>query len=96
MAIAPHKTDSPLIIDSDRVLPFPIASQCLQLITRRRSQDTQLCGSVQLEQFSQGDPFDRSKAFGMLVLKKLFGLLRAKALNHTPIVPRTTLYVKRR
>jgi hypothetical protein len=31
MALTPDKTDSPLIIDPNRVLPFPIASQCFQL-----------------------------------------------------------------
>ena len=39
MAITPNKTDSPLIIDTNRVLPFPTASQCFQLISRRRSQN---------------------------------------------------------
>jgi hypothetical protein len=29
MALTPDKTDSPLIIDPNRVLPFPIASQVL-------------------------------------------------------------------
>jgi hypothetical protein len=28
VAIAPDKTDVPLIIDSDRVLPFPVSTKC--------------------------------------------------------------------
>jgi hypothetical protein len=35
VAIAPHKTDSPLVIDSNRVLPFAITPQCLQLVAWR-------------------------------------------------------------
>ena len=58
MAIAPDKADAPPIIDSDRVLSFPISSQRLQLIPRRRSQDWQFCRGVELEQFPQGDVFD--------------------------------------
>ena len=51
MAITPNRTDSPLLIDANRVLPFPTASQCFQLSSRRRSQNAQLCGGVKLEQF---------------------------------------------
>jgi hypothetical protein len=51
MALTPDKTDSPLIIDPNRVLPFPIASQCFQLISRRRSQNAQLRRSVNWSNF---------------------------------------------
>jgi len=51
MAITPNKTDSPLFIDPNRVLRFPITPQCFQLISGRRSQNAQLCGGVKLEQF---------------------------------------------
>jgi hypothetical protein len=83
MAITPNETDSPLIIDANGVLPFPVASQGLQLIPRRRSQNTQLRGSMQLEQFPQGDPFEGPEALAVLVVKKLLSFLRAKALDHT-------------
>lgn len=39
MAIAPDKTDSPPIVDPNRVLPPPIASQRFQLISGRRGQN---------------------------------------------------------
>jgi hypothetical protein len=55
MALTPDKTGSPLIIDPNRVLPSPIASQCFELISMRRSQNAQLRRSVKLEQFPQGD-----------------------------------------
>src|SRR5260370_10202150 len=56
MALTPDKTDSPLIIDPNRVLPFPIASQCFQLISRRRSQNAQLVRRLNLEQFPGVSP----------------------------------------
>jgi hypothetical protein len=58
MTLTPNETDSPSIIDPNRVLPFPIASQCFQLISGRRSQNAQLRRSVKLEQFPQGGPLD--------------------------------------
>jgi hypothetical protein len=40
MAIAPSETDPPLVVNADRVLPLPPATQCFQAIARRRSQDS--------------------------------------------------------
>jgi hypothetical protein len=94
MTLTPDKTDSPLIIDPNRMLPFPIASQCFQLISGRRSQHAQLSRGVKLEQFSQGDPLDGTKPPATVIMKKLFRFLGAKALNHTHSVLRHALYVK--
>jgi hypothetical protein len=71
-----------------------MASQRFQLISRRRRQNAKLRRSVKLEQFSQSDPFDRTKPLAVAILKELFRFLRAKALNHTPRVLRNALYVK--
>ena len=95
MALAPDKTDSPLIIDPNRVLPFPIASQCFQLISRRRSQDAQLRRSVKLEQFPQGDPLNGTEPPAVVIVKELLSFLRAKILNHTHRILRHALYVKK-
>ena len=95
MAFAPDKADAPLIIGSDRVLSFPISSQCLQLVPRRRSQDPQFCRGVELEQFPQGSALDGAKTLAVMIVEKLLCFLRAKALDHTPRVLRNTLYVKR-
>jgi hypothetical protein len=91
MALTPDKTDSLLTIDPNRVLSFPIASQCFQLIPRRRSQNAQLCRGVNLEQFPQGDPFDRTEPPAVIV-KEIRGFLLAKALNHTRGILRHALY----
>ena len=96
MALMPYETDSPLSIDSNRVLPFPIASQCFQLISRRRSQNAQLRRGMKLEQFSQGDPLDGTERPAVVIVKKLLSFLGAKALNHTHRILRHTLYVKQR
>jgi hypothetical protein len=95
MAIAPDKADAPLIIDSDRVLPFPISSQRLQLVPRRRGQDPQFCRRVELEQLPQGNALDGAETLAVMIVEKLLCFLRAKALDHTSRVLRNTLYVKR-
>jgi hypothetical protein len=71
MALTPDKTDSPSIIDPNRVLPFPIAS-----ISRRRSQNAQLRRSVNLEQFPQGDPpFDGTEPPAVEIVKEILSFL---------------------
>jgi len=82
MASNPNKADSPLLVDANRVLPFAIA--------------TQSRGSVHLQQLAQSDPFECTEAPGMLVMKKRFGFLAAKAPDHTCMILRDALYVKRR
>jgi len=79
MALTPDKTDSPLIIDPNRVLPFPIASQCFQLISRRRSQHAQLRRSVKLEQFPQGDPLNGTEPPAVVIVNELLSFLRQAA-----------------
>ena len=94
VAIAPDKTDAPLIIDSDRVLPFPVSSKRFQPIPRRRSQNPQFRSCVELEQPPQGDALDGAKTLTVMILKEFLGVPRAKALNHTPRILRSALYVK--
>lgn len=95
MAIAPDKTDSPLIVDSNGVLSFSLAAQSFQSIPRGRGQNSQLRGRMQLQQFPQGDSLEGTEALAVVVLKKLPGFLRAKTVNHTYRVLRWALYVKR-
>lgn len=94
VAIAPDKTDAPLIIDSDRVLPFPVSSKRFQLIPRRRSQNPQFRSCVELEQLPQRDALDGAKTLAVMILKEFLGVPRAKAPNHTPRILRYALYVK--
>ena len=94
VAIAPHETGAPRIIDSDRVLPFPVSSKCFQLIPRRRSQNLQFRSRVELEQLPQGHAFDGAKTFAVMILKEFLSVPRAKTLNHTSRISRAALYVK--
>ena len=77
------------------MLSFPISSQRLQLILRRRGQNPQFRGSVKLKQLPQGDAFDGAEGLAATVEEKFFRFIRAKALDHTPSILRYTLYVNR-
>jgi hypothetical protein len=83
MPLAPHKTDTPLLIDSDRILTLRASLQGFQLIARRRRKNSKLRCGMQLQQLPQRHALERSEAFAVLVVKKFFGVLRAEALNHT-------------
>jgi hypothetical protein len=91
MPLAPHKADPPLLIDADRVLPLPVSSESLQLISRRRSQDAKLRGRMQLEQLPQRHALEGTEVFVVLVVKELLSILRAEALNHMKSIQRKTL-----
>ncbi len=77
------------------MLAFPVPSQCFQMISRRRSQDVQLGGRMNLKKFPQRYPLKCSEAAGVMILKKLLRLLAAKGPDHTYSVLRKTLYAKR-
>jgi hypothetical protein len=48
---------------------------------------------MQLQKFPQRYTLKRTEAPGTLVVEELLGFLRREALNHTPSIPRNTLYV---
>jgi hypothetical protein len=52
MAVTPNKTDSPLLVDPNRVLALAIASKRFELIPGRRLQNAQFCRGMELEQLS--------------------------------------------
>ena len=51
----PHKTDSPLVINANAVLPFSIILQCLKPIGWRYPEIIKRLRLIQHEQFSQHD-----------------------------------------
>jgi len=93
MPVAPDEANPPLLVNPNRMLPFPVPAQGLQLVPRRRCQDAQLRGGMHLQQFPQRDTLEGTEAPGMLIMEELLGFLRRKAPNHTQSILRVTLYV---
>ena len=57
-SVAPPKADTPLIIDSDTVLPRTITAQTLEPVARRNPKILQTTRSVDLTQLAQRDASD--------------------------------------
>ena len=47
VTVAPFETDSPLVINSDAVLPYTVAAQLLEPVCRRDAQVIEVDGIVQ-------------------------------------------------
>lgn len=88
--ISPYKADTPLVIDADTVLTLPIIFQGLQVISRRRLQESQrLCG-VKLCELSLGDVRQRFEPTRTLALVQRQGVLALERLDHASSLLRTT------
>jgi hypothetical protein len=70
IAVPPHKTDTPLVIDPDAVRPGAIALEHFQLIARRHAKILQPPCLMQVQKFPARGPFNRLKAAYHAVLKK--------------------------
>ena len=57
-SVAPPKADSPLIVDSDTVLPRTITAQTLEPVARRNPEVFQTTRSINLAQLAQRDASD--------------------------------------
>jgi len=95
VAIVPAEAESPLVIDSDGMLPLPVSMQRFELVSGRGREHAQLRGRVHLQRLPQRDSLEGVESPGMLVAKQLLGLLRGEALDHLNRVVRKALYVKR-
>jgi len=83
VAALPLEADSPLIIDSDAVLPFPVVLQLFEAIARRDSEVIETDGSVDLKEFSQGHPVDfRRQFFRAAPIENRFRFPASEAENH--------------
>ena len=76
VTLAPNEADSPPVIDANSVLPFPVATQCLQVVPRRGSQNPQVRGGMKLKEFAQGHPLESTEPRDVMVVKELLGLLQ--------------------
>ena len=87
VTVAPFETDSPLVINSDAVLPHAVAAQLLESICRRDSQVIEVDGIVEHAQFPQSHLLNiRWKFSRPLALINLLGFSIFEGFNHTDII----------
>jgi len=92
--ISPNKTNAPLIVDTNTVLPFPIALQRLKSIAWQRSKHSQRAGSVQQTQPLERRTLNTGKTLNELSLEQRLGMFVFEALNHSQTLAEMTYDVK--
>jgi hypothetical protein len=75
VAFPPDKTDAPLVIDSDTVLPLAVPVQRLKPVAWRRCQVPQFRGRIQHHELFQCRPLNGLKPPHSLTVKKAVRLL---------------------
>jgi hypothetical protein len=78
VSIAPHKTDTPLIVDAYTVLPGTVRFRLMKPVTRRHSQIRQTFGRVQHQKLSSRWLSNVRELTNILIVEKP---LRVKALE---------------
>ena len=74
-SVAPLEADTPLIIDSDTVLPRTVTAQTLEPVARRNPKILETTRSVNLTQLAQRDAHDaRIEGRNRLPLKQALSL----------------------
>jgi hypothetical protein len=87
--VAPDKTNTPLVIDTNAVLALAIATQRLQTIAGWRGQVAQSTGRIQLAEFPQRNSLD---AFETLNRLPVIELLPSPVTEGIESLGRSTVY----
>ena len=95
VAVAPYKANTPLIVDADTVLSFPVAFKGFQTIARGRRQIAKFRGDIQFPELTLRDPLKGPKSLDPLPVMELLRLLRPKGLDHIISIYREPVNVKR-
>ncbi len=87
--LGPLKTHAPLVIDSDRVLAFPISFENFKTVAGQRCQILQGNGSFQAIKLQTCGPFDSRECLDSLSDREVFGSLIPVADDHQLIITGT-------
>ncbi len=90
IAVFPSEAHPPLIVDTNAVLPLPIAFQRFKLIAGRLPEILQGSGTVKIKQLPPRLPFKGLKADNATIIKKSGGVATAKRFNHMRTIIRFT------
>src|ERR1700730_13609971 len=81
--IRPLKTNAPLIVDADAVLPLPIALQRFEPVARQRRQIMKDVRSFEAIELEPSGPLDARNGFHALASREVSRLLVAVADDHS-------------
>jgi hypothetical protein len=83
VAFVPHEANTPLVIDTNAVLPFTVVIKCMKFVTRRHLQINQKPSRVYHLELAARCPLDVREPGNILIVKKPLGLPALKGLYHT-------------
>jgi hypothetical protein len=80
--IAPLKTDPPLIVYADRMLPFAVSRQFFKSIPRRYPGVVERHGGLEDRQFSLRNAFNIDKAPDAVSVREFLSIAATERFNH--------------
>jgi hypothetical protein len=96
-SFSPHKTDAPLVVDSDRVLTASVGSQRLKTIAWRHAQVAKNACLIQKTKLSEGYRLNVRRQFSTSPAgSDHFRFRIGKALNHDETITRRVIVINTR
>jgi hypothetical protein len=89
--VAPTETDSPLVVDSDTVLPLSVTSQQFESVSRHCRHVLQHSRIIQHSEFTPCHILNIAASPASLALKQLLSLLAAEGSDHMASISREPL-----
>jgi len=86
VALAPHETNAPLVVDPNTVLAFSFPAQPFQPIPRRRGQIADSRSEMQLVELSPGDALNSLEPPHRFSLEEALGIAATEGADHTSIL----------
>jgi hypothetical protein len=83
VSVPPHKTNTPLVVDADTVLPRSVTFKSMESVTRRYFQIHQTFGRVQHQELSSGWLSNVHEPANIFIVKKPIRVGALERLYHT-------------
>jgi hypothetical protein len=84
VALAPSKTDPPLVVDPNAVLSFAVAAQPLQPVAWKHAENSKIVRRVEHVELPKGRPFDGAKLATGLAMEESLSLIAPEGFDHSP------------
>ena len=95
MPVPPFEAQTPLVVDTDAVLPCAVPVQRLQSVSWRDRQVSKPLGSVYQQQFAPSRSLDSAKSGYRFIEEQAFRIPVAKRTDYPYSLLRMVYYVKR-
>jgi len=81
--VPPNEADPPLVVESDAVLPLPVALQCFQAVAWRNTEGLKGDDGVEEQEFSASGTLDLwRQSLCPTTLEEVFGLGVSEGVDH--------------